>query len=150
MLADSMDATSNARFSRSAGITSHGATWIKPTANKAYTDGNLKYTSPGLKVKEEDERELLSIGSGARFEQSRFLLSERMVDSAADKISELIQASFSYRHLEYTFHEKTGEYFVKVIDDRTDEVIREIPPRKMLDIFASLKEIAGLLFDERR
>jgi flagellar protein FlaG len=36
------------------------------------------------------------------------------------------------------------------VDSNTKEVIREIPSEKILDMFASMLELAGLLVDERR
>jgi flagellar protein FlaG len=39
---------------------------------------------------------------------------------------------------------------IKVIDETTNEVIKEIPPKKILDVIASMLEMAGLLVDERR
>lgn len=53
-------------------------------------------------------------------------------------------------NFEYSIHEKTKEIMVKVIDRETKEVIREIPPEKILDLVAKLWEIAGILVDERR
>lgn len=38
---------------------------------------------------------------------------------------------------------------VKVIDVNTDEVIREIPPEKILDLVAAIWEITGIMVDER-
>ncbi len=51
---------------------------------------------------------------------------------------------------EYSIHEETKEIMIKVIDRETKEVIREIPPEKILDLVAKLWEIAGILVDERR
>ncbi len=51
---------------------------------------------------------------------------------------------------EYSIHERTKEIMVKVINKDTKEVIREIPPEKILDLVAKLWEIAGILVDERR
>ena len=39
---------------------------------------------------------------------------------------------------------------IKVINKQTQEVIREIPPEKILDIVANLWKIAGLIIDEKR
>jgi flagellar protein FlaG len=39
---------------------------------------------------------------------------------------------------------------VKVIDINTREVIREIPPEKILDMVATMLEMAGIIVDERR
>ena len=39
---------------------------------------------------------------------------------------------------------------VKVIDAETNEVIREIPPEKILDLVATIWEMMGLIIDEKR
>jgi len=54
------------------------------------------------------------------------------------------------RCLEFRIHEKTNDIMVKIIDSDTKEVIREIPPEKLLDMFANMLELAGLLVDEKR
>ncbi len=38
---------------------------------------------------------------------------------------------------------------VKVIDVTTDEIIREIPPEKILDLVAAIWEVSGIIVDER-
>lgn len=53
-------------------------------------------------------------------------------------------------HLQFRIHEKTKDVMVKIIDDTTGEVLKEIPPEKMLDMVAKLWEIAGILIDEKR
>ena len=39
---------------------------------------------------------------------------------------------------------------IKVVDADTNEVIREIPPEKSLDMLQKMWEMAGILVDERR
>jgi len=51
---------------------------------------------------------------------------------------------------EYSIHEGTKEIMVKVINKETQEVIREIPPEKILDMVAKMWELVGILVDERR
>ncbi len=53
------------------------------------------------------------------------------------------------RRFEFSIHEKTKLIMVKVVDVSTEEVIREIPPEKILDLVAALWELSGLLVDER-
>lgn len=53
-------------------------------------------------------------------------------------------------HLQFRVHEATNEIMVKIIDDETGEVLKEIPPEKMLDMVAKLWEIAGIFVDEKR
>lgn len=54
------------------------------------------------------------------------------------------------REFEFSIHEKTKQIMVKVIDSSTKEVIREIPPEKILDMVANMCEAAGLFVDEKR
>ncbi|HEX3030983.1 MAG TPA: flagellar protein FlaG [Bacillota bacterium] len=51
---------------------------------------------------------------------------------------------------EFTVHERTKDIMVKIIDTETNQVIREFPPKKFLDLLAKLWDLAGVLVDERR
>ncbi len=51
--------------------------------------------------------------------------------------------------LRFKFHEKLNEYYVTIVDSKTDEVIREIPSKKLLDIHAAMREFVGLLVDRK-
>jgi len=51
--------------------------------------------------------------------------------------------------IRFELHEELQEYYVTVVDTATDEVVREIPPKKMLDLYASMKEFIGVLFDSK-
>ncbi|KIO66149.1 hypothetical protein B4064_2337 [Caldibacillus thermoamylovorans] len=51
--------------------------------------------------------------------------------------------------LRFVFHEKLNEYYVTVVNDDTHEVIKEIPPKKMLDLYAAIIEKIGLIVDEK-
>ncbi|MFZ5632088.1 MAG: flagellar protein FlaG [Bacillota bacterium] len=50
--------------------------------------------------------------------------------------------------LKFTLHEKSGEYMVKVVNTKDNTVIREIPPERILDMVAQLKEMLGLIVDK--
>lgn len=52
------------------------------------------------------------------------------------------------RRFEFAIHEKTKQITVKILDTVTDEVIREVPPEKILDTLAGIWEVAGILVDE--
>lgn len=73
---------------------------------------------------------------------------ERLVRMAVDKANK--QMSARETSLRFVAHEKTGEMIVRIIDDSTKEVIREIPSEKILDMVANMLEMAGILVDERR
>lgn len=46
-------------------------------------------------------------------------------------------------------HEGTGRTVVRLIDKQTEEVVKEIPPEKMLDVLASIWDSAGILVDRK-
>ena len=61
-----------------------------------------------------------------------------------------VQDIFRGFNLGITFrvHEETGRIIARVIDRKTREIIREIPPEKFLDMIARLQELAGVFINE--
>ncbi|WLR41487.1 flagellar protein FlaG [Bacillus carboniphilus] len=55
----------------------------------------------------------------------------------------------SWRSIQFEWHEGIGKYYVKVIDKETKEIVREIPPEKMLDMYAMMSEYFGLFIDQK-
>lgn len=53
------------------------------------------------------------------------------------------------RRFEFSVHEKTKQIMVKVIDMNNDEVIRELPSEKILDMVAAMWEVAGIMIDTK-
>lgn len=51
---------------------------------------------------------------------------------------------------EFSYHEDTKRVSIKVMDEDTQEVIREIPPEETLQMIQKMWELAGLLIDEKR
>lgn len=50
----------------------------------------------------------------------------------------------------FGIHEDTQRVTIKIVDRKTKEVIKELPPEKTLDMIARVWEMAGILVDERR
>lgn len=72
---------------------------------------------------------------------------ERSLKVAVDRLNKFFSDKDSY--IEYEKHDVFNAYIVKIVDKETREVIREIPPRKILDMVASMCEIAGVLLDKK-
>ncbi len=51
--------------------------------------------------------------------------------------------------LKFELHEKLKEYYVTIVDDSTHEVVKEIPPKKMLDLYAAMVERIGIIVDKK-
>lgn len=52
------------------------------------------------------------------------------------------------RRLSFSMNEKLGRVVVKVIDNDTDKVVREIPPVELQHCYERIREVLGLLFDK--
>lgn len=65
------------------------------------------------------------------------------IDNALKKINNFLKDDKT--HAEYTYHKELKTMMVKVIDENTNEVILEIPPKKILDMVASMMKQVGLL-----
>jgi flagellar protein FlaG len=92
-----------------------------------------------------DNRNISQITEVQRRELS---ISDKIVIEAIEKANKAIMGG--KRQFEFSIHEKTKQIMVKVIDSETNEVIREIPPEKILDMVATIWEMAGIIVDERR
>jgi flagellar protein FlaG len=65
-------------------------------------------------------------------------------------LQELQQVSQAFnRRLSFSYNEKLGEVIVKVIDTQTDKIIKEIPPAEIQRVHERIREVIGILFDER-
>lgn len=51
--------------------------------------------------------------------------------------------------LSFQLHDDTNRFYVEVIDQATDKVIREIPEKELLDFHAKMTEFLGLFIDEK-
>ncbi|KPB05644.1 flagellar protein FlaG [Bacillus sp. CHD6a] len=49
----------------------------------------------------------------------------------------------------FELHDELNEYYVTVVDVATDEVLREIPSKKFLDMYAAMTEYMGLFVDKK-
>jgi flagellar protein FlaG len=74
-------------------------------------------------------------------------MSEKLAREAIERANRALIDSD--RKFEITIHEKTRDVMVKVVNTRTNETIREIPPKKIVDLVVRLCEMAGILFDEK-
>ncbi|ANU14803.1 flagellar protein FlaG [Planococcus halocryophilus Or1] len=52
-------------------------------------------------------------------------------------------------NVKFQFHEEMNVYYVQVVNSLTEEILREIPNKKFLDMYASMADFAGLMVDEK-
>ncbi|MFC4409557.1 flagellar protein FlaG [Chungangia koreensis] len=68
-----------------------------------------------------------------------------------EKVQKAIDAlnTLQTHNSKFIMHEGLDKYYVQVVDAKTEEVIREIPPRKLLDAFYTMQKILGMIVDEK-
>ena len=67
-----------------------------------------------------------------------------------DAIEQLNQAISILNHrLNFSVDDSTGRLLAEIIDVKTNEVIRKVPPERVLEFVRRFQEFLGLLFDEQ-
>lgn len=74
-------------------------------------------------------------------------VNKKNVKTTVEKVNDFIDPVIT--NLKFIFHEDLHEYYVTVVDPITNEVIKEIPPKKMLDMYVEMAKYMGLLIDEK-
>lgn len=59
-------------------------------------------------------------------------------------------SKLSKTRCEYSYDEDTKRVSIKVYDKDSDELIREVPPEKSLEMLQRILELAGIMVDEKR
>ena len=72
--------------------------------------------------------------------------SKEQVDKAVDAINKTIQAAS--QNLEFSVDGDTSNVVVKVVDQQTKQVLRQIPTEEALEIAKSLDKLQGLLIKQ--
>jgi len=86
-------------------------------------------------------------GTAAEGQKQEDTASSKIKD-AVDKVNQKIVPSKT--RCEFAYHEDTNRISIKVIDQATEETIREIPAEETLDMLSRIWELAGLMVDEKR
>jgi len=116
----------------------------------------INYQSPGSREVNKDRKrgQYFKEGESTRFFQIKnpitneaTTIGELELIKAIERVEKALEPEFI--SLEYNRHEGTGVMMLKIVNRDTKEIIREIPPEKILDIAAAIWEMAGIIVDER-
>lgn len=88
---------------------------------------------------------------GQNSETETMLESKKVAQSTIDSTMSDINSKIkmSNTQLQYSIDEETQRISIKVIDQNTDKVIREIPPEETLEAIKKIWEIAGIIVDKK-
>jgi flagellar protein FlaG len=75
------------------------------------------------------------------------VISKEKTEKIINSLNDFLTASNT--HLKFEFHDELKEYYVAIVDDTTNEVVKEIPSKKLLDMYAAMTDYLGLLVDSK-
>lgn len=120
----------------------------------SYDSQYPKSDSVDMGIKQNTKPSESVITESSDFKESMNNADQKEKKQQLDDITDIINKSNKDfkafdRRLEISIHAKTREVMIKVIDTTTDEVIREIPPEKVLDNVVYRREMCGNLMDKK-
>lgn len=66
---------------------------------------------------------------------------------AIDSLNEFFTINNS--ELKFVLHEGLDTYYAQLVNSETDEIIREIPSKKVLDVFYEMQKLVGMIVDKK-
>ncbi|SEM93977.1 flagellar protein FlaG [Ligilactobacillus sp. WC1T17] len=51
--------------------------------------------------------------------------------------------------IEFKLHKRTNRYYVQLVDKKTDKVVQEIPPKRVLDMLGKVWDELGIAVDKK-
>ena len=88
-----------------------------------------------------------SVKQHAVGEERKEGVSKEKLEEAVDSINEFLNTQ--QKASKFVFHEGLNEYYVQLVDAETEEVIKEIPPERLLDAFYEMQKLTGMIVDEK-
>ncbi|RYL93733.1 flagellar biosynthesis protein FlaG [Sporolactobacillus sp. THM19-2] len=72
---------------------------------------------------------------------------KKQLDDLVKDANKLLSSNIT--EMRYVLHDKLNTYYIRLEDAVTHEVIREIPPKKFMDMYAAIAEKLGLIVNKR-
>ncbi|WP_166805863.1 flagellar protein FlaG [Jeotgalibacillus sp. R-1-5s-1] len=86
-----------------------------------------------------------AVKKAKRDENSHETLQE--IQRQVDQTNKLFEVN--YTTVKFNVHEETERLMIKVVDKKTEEVVREIPSEEFLDMVSRMVEYMGFMIDEK-
>lgn len=83
--------------------------------------------------------------NAGQIQETEYILPAEQAKKMTESMNKFLETANT--QLRFKFHEQLKEYYVTIVNPVTDEVVREIPSKKLMDIHAAMKEFVGLLVD---
>lgn len=74
-------------------------------------------------------------------------ISREKLQQAVDAVNEFLKINHSSS--KFVYHEGLERYYVAVVNEDTEEVVKEIPPKRLLDAFYEMQKLVGMIVDKK-
>ena len=74
-------------------------------------------------------------------------LTEEKLKQAIDSLNDFLE--INHNSSKFVYHEGLDRYFVQVVNKDTEEVVKEIPSKELLDAFYEMQKLIGTIVDEK-
>lgn len=115
-------------------------------SNKATTIMPID-TYPGQKLERSQDNPRPIVERKDELPSAREEIPREEIEKATDKLNRLM--GLIDKRLRFALHEDSDQIMVRVIDQDTKDVLKEMHPTRVQEILDSLTDIAGLLVDQR-
>ncbi|MGE7842227.1 flagellar protein FlaG [Lysinibacillus sp. NPDC093712] len=88
-----------------------------------------------------------SVGQSRELPTEDQEVSKDKLQNVVDTVNEFLQVN--HNASKFVLHDGLDRYFVQVVDTQTEEVVKEIPPKKLLDAFYEMQKLLGMIVDEK-
>jgi len=106
------------------------------------------HSAPESETTSENKASTEERNEKVRADRKERIQEKRLSQETLDEISRDLDTLHAVG-LNFTRHEETGRTMVRITNRDTDEVIREIPTKQVLDLAAKIEEMVGIIFDEK-
>lgn len=66
--------------------------------------------------------------------------------TAVNKLNQFME--YTQRNSKFVYHEDLEKYYVEIVDAKTKEIIKEIPPKELLDAYYEMQKMIGKVIDK--
>ena len=101
--------------------------------------------APDIQVKPVSSEVIHSSSKSKQEEQNS--LSAEKAKKMTESINRFMETTNT--NLRFKFHEELKEYYVTIVDSKTNELVKEIPSKKLMDIYAAMRDFLGLMVDHK-
>lgn len=95
----------------------------------------------------EQQQELQKVTQEKKEKDKQQELTKDELTNVVKGLNEFLKPTFT--SLNFKVHEELDRYYVEVVDQETKKVIREIPSKEILDMYAKMTEYLGLFIDKK-